>query len=58
MNAYELTCIIAKAKAYDSITQALIMSDTPAEGGKMTMAICIETQDALIELTKKVKEGE
>ena len=58
MSAYELTCIIAKAKAFDCIVKSLIASDTPEEGGRMAMDICLETHNALNELTKQVEGGE
>ena len=58
MSAYELTCVIAKANAYDRILKAILESATPEDGGKATMSICLETCQSLIELTKNVKGGE
>ena len=50
--------MIAKAKAFDRIVKSLIASDTPAEGGRMAMDICIETQNALNVLADKMEGGE
>lgn len=56
--AFELTCMVAKAKAFDRIVKSLIASDTPEEGGRMAMDICLETHNALNVLADKVDGGE